>query len=108
MVPRGREAHCHQGNAAGDGAGHCGAQAEGLSHQLPADADEKSGQHRRYDSGLGGLPPEQGGKTGNTGSRRIEAPSEHENVVDVFNVQGDDQRAQRQDDGEAAGNVFSI
>ncbi len=59
MLFAGQKAYHHQGDAAGDGAGHGGAETEGHTCQLPAHADHEACHHAGDDAGGGGLLPEQ-------------------------------------------------
>ena len=68
----------------------------------PRDRDRKARRHTGQNACLRRLFPIERGERWKSRRSGIEAPSEHEDVIRVFDVQRDQQRAQRQYDGEHA------
>ena len=96
----GRKAHEHKRQRTGNRPRDCRAEAEGLPQQLPHDRHRKARAHTGQDPGFRRLFPVQRRKGGQARGGRIKAPGKHQDIVRIFDIQRDEQRAQRQDHRE--------
>ncbi len=100
MFFAGRKAHEHKRQRTGNRPRDCRAEAEGLPQQLPHDRHRKARAHTGQDPCFRRLFPVQRRKGGQARGGRIKAPGKHQDIVRIFDIQRDEQRAQRQDHRE--------